>query len=215
MNAVENWARQNFQVVEVDSVAHTYSGIGPISWRLPQPELERELDPHHRGDWWHMICLMDLCSCLTPDMRILDVGCGPGWPSIPLSTYVKEIVAVDSSELAFKMAASICFKECFLKAKPILLEPIYNIEIKVPDAYTGDVMGDLSSRRGKILGMEPKGIFQIVKAQVPLTDLYMYAAQLRSLTQGRGAYTRNFSHYEMVPPDIAQKVIEATKQEEV
>ncbi len=131
-----------------------------------------------------------------------------------ISLYYGSYHTVDSSELAFKMAASMCFKDCFMKSKPILLEPIYNIEVKVPDAYTGDVMGDLSSRRGKIMGMEPLGIFQIVKAQVPLADLYMYATQLRSLTQGRGAYTRSFSHYEMVPSDIAQKVVEATKAEE-
>ncbi|MBN1292849.1 MAG: elongation factor G [Candidatus Latescibacteria bacterium] len=131
-----------------------------------------------------------------------------------VALYYGSFHTVDSSELAFKMAASMCFKECFLKARPILLEPIYNIEVKVPDAYTGDVMGDLSSRRGKIMGMEPSGIFQIVKAQVPLSELYMYATQLRSLTQGRGAYTRNFSHYEMVPPDISQKIIEATKADE-
>jgi len=133
---------------------------------------------------------------------------------LKITLYYGSFHTVDSSELAFKMAASMCFKECFMKAKPILLEPIYNIEVKVPDAYTGDVMGDLSSRRGKILGMEPSGIFQIVKAQVPLADLYQYATHLRSLTQGRGAYTRSFSHYEQVPPDIAQKVIEDAKKEE-
>ncbi|HUT63722.1 MAG TPA: elongation factor G [Anaerolineae bacterium] len=133
---------------------------------------------------------------------------------VKVSLYYGSFHAVDSSELAFKMAASICFKECFLKAKPILIEPIYNIEVKVPDVYTGDVMGDLSSRRGKILGMEPSGIFQVVKAQVPLVDLYMYATHLRSLTQGSGAYARSFSHYEMVPPDVALKVIEAAKEEE-
>ena len=132
---------------------------------------------------------------------------------IKVTLYYGSFHTVDSSELAFKMAASMCFKECFLKSKPILLEPVYNIQVKVPDAYTGDVMGDLSSRRGKILGMEPSGIFQVVKAQVPLVDLYMYATHLRSLTQGRGAYSRNFSHYEMVPSDIAQKVIAAVKEE--
>ena len=75
-------------------------------------------------------------------------------------------------------------------------------------------MGDLSGRRGKIMGMEPSGVFQIVKAQIPLAELYMYPTHLRSLTHGRGCYTREFSYYELVPPDIAQKVIEATKQED-
>jgi elongation factor G len=133
---------------------------------------------------------------------------------VKVTLYYGSFHTVDSSELAFKMASVLCFRECFLKSKPILLEPIYNVEVKVPDAYTGDVMGDLSSRRGKIMGMEPSGIFQIVKAQVPLVDLYQYATHLRSLTQGRGAYSRSFSHYEMVPSELAQKIIEANKEEE-
>lgn len=133
---------------------------------------------------------------------------------VKVSLYYGSFHTVDSSELAFKMASIMCFRDCFLKAKPILLEPIYTIEVKVPDAYTGDVMGDLSSRRGKIMGMEPSGIFQIIKAQIPLAELYMYSTQLRSFTQGRGAYSRSFSHYEQVPPDLAQKIIEATKAEE-
>jgi elongation factor G len=133
---------------------------------------------------------------------------------LKVALYYGSFHTVDSSELAFKMASIMCFRDCFLKARPILLEPIYNIEVKVPDTYTGDVMGDLSSRRGKIMGMEPHGIFQIIKAQVPLAELYLYATHLRSLTSGRGAYTRSFSHYEQVPPDQAQKVIEATKAEE-
>ena len=133
---------------------------------------------------------------------------------VKVTLYYGSFHTVDSSEMAFKMAALMCFKDCFLKANPILLEPIYDVEVKVPDLYTGDVMGDLSSRRGKIMGMEPIGIFQAVKAQVPLSDLYQYATHLRSLTQGRGAYTRKFSHYEMVAPDIAQKIIKATEEEE-
>ncbi len=133
---------------------------------------------------------------------------------IKVELYYGSFHTVDSSEQAFKMASLMCFRDCFLQAKPILLEPIYTIEVKVPDAYTGDVMGDLSSRRGKILGMEPAGIFQVVKAHIPLAELYMYATHLRSLTQGRGAYSRSFSNYEMVPPDIVQKIIEAAKEEE-
>ncbi|MBA7590719.1 Elongation factor G [subsurface metagenome] len=133
---------------------------------------------------------------------------------LKISLYYGSFHTVDSSEMAFKMAASHCFKECFLKSKPILLEPIYNIEVKVPDDFTGDVMGDLSSRRGKIMGMEPSGIFQVIKAKVPLTDLYMYATHLRSLTHGSGVYSRTFSHYEIIPSDISQKVIEAAKDKD-
>ncbi|MFC1650844.1 elongation factor G [Candidatus Latescibacterota bacterium] len=131
-----------------------------------------------------------------------------------IALYYGSFHTVDSSELAFKMASIKCFRDCFLKAKPILLEPIYEINVKVPDTYTGDVMGDISSRRGKIMGMEPSGVFQLVKAQVPLAELYMYSTHLRSLTHGRGAYSRNFSHYEIVPSDVSKKIIDATQEEE-
>ncbi|MCK5381131.1 MAG: elongation factor G, partial [Candidatus Latescibacteria bacterium] len=114
----------------------------------------------------------------------------------------------DSSEMAFKLAASMAFRDGFKNAKPMLLEPIYNVEVIVPEEYMGDVMGDLSSRRGKIQGMEPSGHFQIVRAQVPLSELYRYSTTLRSLTQGRGIHSRDFSHYEQVPREVAEKVIE-------
>ncbi len=120
---------------------------------------------------------------------------------------------VDSSEVAFKIAASMAFKKAFNEAKPILLEPIYEIEVKVPEEYMGDVMGDISARRGKILGMESDGRFQIIKAHVPLAELLKYSTALRSMTQDRGIFRQKFSHYEEVPPDIAQKIIEAAKKE--
>lgn len=115
---------------------------------------------------------------------------------------------VDSDEMSFKIAASMCFRKGFMEAKPCLLEPIYEIEVKVPEEYMGDVMGDISSRRGKILGMDSDGQFQVIKALVPLAELYKYSSQLRSLTQGRGLFKRKFSHYEEVPKEIEQKVIE-------
>lgn len=115
---------------------------------------------------------------------------------------------VDSDEMSFKLAAIQCFKKGFLECKPCLLEPIYEVEVIVPDEYMGDVMGDISSRRGKILGMDSDGHFQIIKAYVPLSELYKYSSQLRSLTQGRGVHKRKFSHYEEVPKDVEQKVID-------
>lgn len=115
---------------------------------------------------------------------------------------------VDSDEMSFKLAAAQCFKKGFLECKPCLLEPIYEIEVIVPDEYMGDVMGDISSRRGKILGMDSDGHFQIIKANVPLSELYKYSSQLRSLTQGRGAHKRKFSYYEEVPKEVEQKVID-------
>jgi elongation factor G len=119
--------------------------------------------------------------------------------------------SVDSSDLAFKIAGSMGFKSGFVKSKPVLLEPIYNVEVTVPDDFTGDVVGDLSSRRGRILGMEPRGGLQVIRAQVPLAELYKYSTSLRSLTQGRGAHTREFSHYEEIPKEIADKVIAEAK----
>jgi elongation factor G len=123
---------------------------------------------------------------------------------------------VDSDEMSFKIAASQCFKKGFLECRPCLLEPIYEIEVIVPDEYMGDVMGDISSRRGKILGMDSDGHFQIIKANVPLSELYRYSSQLRSLTQGRGVHKRKFSYYEEVPKEVEQRVIdEYNKSREV
>jgi elongation factor G len=118
---------------------------------------------------------------------------------------------VDSSDMAFKIAGSMAFRDAFTKCKPVLLEPIYDLEIAVPDDFTGDVMGDVSSRRGKIQGMEPQGQGQLIKAQVPLAELYKYSTSLRSMTQGRGIYSRAFSHYEEVPREITDKIVEAYK----
>jgi len=115
---------------------------------------------------------------------------------------------VDSDEVSFKIAGSQAFKRGFLASKPVLLEPIYDLSIKVPEEFMGDVMGDISSRRGKISGMDAEGPFQVIKAKVPLADLYKYSTQLRSLTSGRGIHTRDFSHYEPVPKDVESKVIE-------
>ncbi|MGA7838834.1 MAG: elongation factor G [Ignavibacteriaceae bacterium] len=115
---------------------------------------------------------------------------------------------VDSDEMSFKIAASQCFKKGFLECKPILLEPIYEIEVIVPEDYMGDVMGDISSKRGKILGMDSDGHFQIIKANVPLAELYKYSSNLRSLTQGRGVHKRQFSYYEEVPKEVEQKIID-------
>ena len=122
--------------------------------------------------------------------------------------------SVDSSELAFKMATFQAFRKGMLEAKPVLLEPIYEIEVNIPESYMGDVVGDLNSRRGRILGMESmedeKGR-SIVRALVPLAELAVYPTELRSLTQGRGRYDRKFDHYEEVPAKIAEPIIEATR----
>ncbi len=120
--------------------------------------------------------------------------------------------AVDSSEMAFKVAASMAFKKAFVEASPTLLEPIYEIEVRVPEEFMGDVMGDISSRRGKIQGMDSEGSFQIVRARVPLSELHKYSTALRSMTGGRGLHRQKFSHYEEVPHEVAEKIIEDAKK---
>jgi elongation factor G len=114
---------------------------------------------------------------------------------------------VDSDEHSFKIAGRMAFKKGFKEAKPILLEPIYEIEVTVPEEYMGDVMGDISSRRGKILGMDTDGSHQIIKALVPLKELFRYSTNLRSMTQGRGIHRQKFDHYEEMPREIAEKII--------
>ena len=114
---------------------------------------------------------------------------------------------VDSSELAFKIAGSMAFKKCMEQARACLLEPIMDVEVTVPENYSGDIMGNVTSRRGRIQGMEPKGHSTIIKAQVPLAEMLTYASDLTSMTQGRGSYSMDFSHYDMVPQQIADKIV--------
>ena len=121
---------------------------------------------------------------------------------------------VDSDGRSFEMAGSKAFKDGFLKAGPVLLEPIMDIEIVAPEENTGDIIGDISSRRGRIQGTEQRGKNQIIKAKVPLAEVLMYASDLRALTSGRGSFTMAFSHYEQVPANIAQKIIEESKAAE-
>jgi len=118
---------------------------------------------------------------------------------------------VDSKDIAFQMAGKQAFREAFMEAQPCLLEPILNIEIKVPDSFMGDVMGDMSSRRGKIIGIDAEGESQSIKAQAPQAEMYQYSTTLRSLTGGRGIHFEEFSHYEEVPRDMERKVVTAAK----
>ena len=119
---------------------------------------------------------------------------------------------VDSSEMAYKIAASMAFKEAVLKANPCLLEPVMKVEIIVPDQYLGDVMGNVSSRRGRVDGTEMRGSDQIIHAFVPLSEMFGYTTDLRSRTQGRGMFTMQFDHYEEVPKSVAEKIIGSRKQ---
>ncbi|MDD2497015.1 MAG: elongation factor G, partial [Desulfitobacteriaceae bacterium] len=120
---------------------------------------------------------------------------------------------VDSSEMAFKIAASLAFRKACEQAKPVLLEPIMNVEVHVPDQFMGDIMGDLNSKRGRILGMEKEGNMQVIKANVPLSEMYRYAIDLKSITQGRGSFSMEFVRYEEVPGNLAEKIVATAKEE--
>ena len=114
---------------------------------------------------------------------------------------------VDSSEMAYKIAASMALKNAYDKCKPVLLEPVMKVEVVIPDEYLGDVMGDITSRRGRLDGMEARGNAQVIRAYVPLSEMFGYATALRSNTQGRGNYSMEMDHYEQVPKSIADEVI--------
>jgi elongation factor G len=118
---------------------------------------------------------------------------------------------VDSSEIAFKIAGSMAFKEACSKAKMMLLEPIMSVEIVTPEEYLGDIMGDISARRGKVQGMENRASVQITRAEVPLANMFGYATDLRSMSQGRATYTMQFARYMQVPQHIAEAIIEKKK----
>ncbi len=139
----------------------------------------------------------------------MENGVVAGFPvvDVKVKLYDGSYHEVDSSEIAFQIAGSLAFKEAAKKADPVLLEPIMEVEVETPEDYVGDVIGDLNSRRGRIMGMENKGVITVVRAFVPLAEMFGYATTLRSLTQGRGTFIMKFSHYDEVPQHIAEKII--------
>ncbi len=140
----------------------------------------------------------------------MENGVIAGYPilDVKVTLYDGSFHEVDSSEMAFKIAGSMAFKDGVRKANPVLLEPVFKLEITVPEEYMGDVMGDVNSRRGRIEGMEPRAGAQVIRGFVPLSEMFGYATDLRSKTQGRGVYTMQFSHYEEVPKSIAQDIMD-------
>ncbi len=146
-----------------------------------------------------------------------SVKSGPlaGYPVVGIKAVLKDgsYHPVDSSEMAFKTATSMAFKEAFEKGKSAILEPISSVVVTVPDEYTGDVMGDMNKRRGRILGMDKVGSKQQISVEVPTAEILNYATDLRSMTQGRGTYTVEFARYERAPGDVQQKVIDSAKKE--
>jgi elongation factor G len=145
----------------------------------------------------------------------LDNGVLAGYPTVDVKVSLVDgqYHDVDSSEMAFKIAGQMAFREAARKAGPILLEPIMGVEVVTPDEYMGDVMGDLSSRRGRIEGMEARGNTQVVRAQVPLSEMFGYSTDLRSRTQGRATYTMQFHSYQQVPEVIATEIVKRVRGE--
>jgi elongation factor G len=146
----------------------------------------------------------------------LQSGILAGYPVVDMKVrfYDGKSHDVDSSEMAFKIAASMCLKKAIQEANPVLLEPIMKMEITVPEEVMGDVMGDLNSRRGRVIGMDSQGKYQVIKAQVPMAEVLQYALDLNSITGGRGSFQISHSHYEEVPAQLAEKVIGAAREKE-
>jgi elongation factor G len=142
-------------------------------------------------------------------IEALEGGVLAGYPmsDLKVSLYDGSFHEVDSSEMAFKIAGSMALKEAAKKAKPVLLEPIMSVEVVVPDEYMGNVVGDINSRRGRIEGMELRGTTQIIKSMVPLSEMFGYATDIRSRTQGRGSFTMHFGKYEEVPASLAEEIV--------
>jgi elongation factor G len=142
-------------------------------------------------------------------IEALEGGVLAGFPMSDLKVFLYDgsFHDVDSSEMAFKIAGSMAIKEAAKRAKPVLLEPVMTVEVVVPEEYMGDVIGDLNSRRGRIEGMELRGTSQIIKSSVPLSDMFGYATELRSRTQGRGSFTMHFGRYEEVPASQAEEIV--------
>jgi elongation factor G len=187
-------------------------------------EVWMRIEPMNRGDGFEFESKVvggAISSVFIPSIekgvkQILEEGVVAGYKIVDVKciVYDGKEHPVDSKDIAFQIAGREVFKACVKNAKPLLLEPIYIVEVKCPEESMGDVMGDMSSRRGKIQGMESQGRFQVVKAKVPLAELNNYATTLRSMTQGRATHTRSFSHYDPVPKELEQKVVQESQQEE-
>jgi elongation factor G len=152
-------------------------------------------------------------SCEKGIRTALNSGPLAGFPVVDVRAIVYDgkTHPVDSKDIAFQTAARHAFKDSMLKAKPVILEPIMDVDIVVPDEFMGDIAGSLNSRRGRVMGMEPGDGSQVIKAKVPLEEMYKYVNELKSITGGRGTYTMQFSHYEVVPSNLAQAIVEKAK----
>ena len=175
------------------------------------------LEPNQRGGGFHFI--NEIVGGVVPTkfipavekgvVEVLGDGVIAGYPvvDVKVALHFGSYHDVDSSEMSFKIASSMAFRKGFKEAAPVLLEPIYDVEVVFPEEFMGAVSGDVSSRRGRISGMEAEGHLQLIKCQMPLSEMNGYSSRLRSLTQGRGTYRRKFSHYEEVPKDVESKIV--------
>ena len=183
-----------------------------------------EMEPLARGD--HFEFVDKIVGGVIPQqyrpavekgiLEAMEKGVIAGYPFVDLKVSLIDgsYHNVDSSEMAFKIAGSLAFKKGVMEAQPVLLEPIVNMEVRVPKDFVGDVMGDLNSRRGRVLGMDSAAKYEIINAQVPQAEILLYALDLTSMTGGRGSFIVEFSHYEEVPAHIADKIIAEYKAEE-
>ena len=139
----------------------------------------------------------------------MEEGVLAGYPVVDIKVSLVDgsYHTVDSSEMAFKIAAAMAFRKGMEQSQPVLLEPVMNVEVIVPDAFMGDIMGDLNGRRGRIQGVDSAGSLQKIRAQVPMAEMFRYSIDLRSMTQGRGYFTMAFSRYEEVPHQVAEQII--------
>ena len=180
-------------------------------------EVWMRIEPKQRGegiDFTHSLVGQNVDRVFVPSVeKGVNTACSDGILAgckvvdIKIDFYDGKMHPVDSKDIAFQTAGKHAFREAFLGAQPCLLEPIIDIEVKVPEDYMGDIMGDISGKRGKIMGMDADGSFQVIKAQVPQAELYHYATAVRSLTGGRGIHSESFSHYEKMPKEFEQRVI--------
>ena len=187
-------------------------------------EVWMRIEPRKRGDgveFTHSLVGQNVDRVFVPSVeKGVNVACSEGILAgckvvdLKIDFYDGKMHPVDSKDIAFQTAGKHAFRESFLSAQPCLLEPIMDIEVKVPEEFMGDIMGDISGKRGKIMGMDSDGSFQVIKAQVPQAELYHYATTVRSLTGGRGIHMESISHYEKMPKDFEKKVISAAKKDE-
>lgn len=207
-----------YQETIVKSASGSYKHKKQSGGRGQYGHVVMRLEPTPRGDGFQFKSEVSGGNVPTKYIPAVEKGVVEAMHKGPISGSevidVKAVVtdgsshSVDSSDMAFKLAASKCFQDLMMQAGPVLLEPLMLLEITVPDEFMGDVMGDVNTRRGKIQGMEAQGGFQVIKAVVPESELYQYTSSLRSLTQARGSFTKSFLSYEAAPRDVQQKVME-------